>query len=390
MDEPFRDSLKSPDSIKVLDLLDHRAGFKDWTWMGKCNWAMPQATAISSAHLSGGLKELHKTRIQALTDLCFQKRNTPPQKLNSAIDSNSSQNHSFPTIYSDLGYCLLARAAEMSRGFLGWGRLLLELNTRLGTDFSHASLLHSRARPRIPFYPYVSSESEEKNIELAMEFGGVNDTNANILASLSRPEFPLVSAHAGLLGSVVSVEKSLPWVARGATKWKKETENLHQYPENGLQRFSFGLDTPEALTSSASVPSLEFARDHWIAGHLGYTGTSFWLSITNPSAHGILLTNRTSHRLSYGRAVPRLLVLESLQDPRFSEDSSTLNTESDPPLIWTIQAGNLAPVSVEDCLEICHECSGERELRWDSHRIWAPSNVYESRRLVGQIAWKKL
>jgi serine-type D-Ala-D-Ala carboxypeptidase len=100
-----------------------------------------------------------------------------------------------------------------------------------------------------------------------------------------------VQGHAGLFGNAESVHVLLssllsPYHATQEPEvFSRNLVRAFLTPEEGLQR-SLGFDTPDRVNSSAGKYFSENS-----VGHLGFTGTSFWMDL-NRCVIVILLTNR--------------------------------------------------------------------------------------------------
>jgi CubicO group peptidase (beta-lactamase class C family) len=116
--------------------------------------------------------------------------------------------------------------------------------------------------------------------------GEVHDENAYVLGG--------VAGQAGLFGTATDVGRvldaiirtragrgsRLPWSAAGLDEFLRRA-----YPDPA-NTWALGFDTPAAVGSSAGR---HFSRD--TVGHLGFTGTSFWVDLQRKLTV-ILLTNR--------------------------------------------------------------------------------------------------
>lgn len=117
--------------------------------------------------------------------------------------------------------------------------------------------------------------------------GEVHDLNAWAMGG--------VSGHAGLFGTAESITKLLS-ILLDIYKGRMNTANFPmkllqefwhiQYPETG-STWALGFDTPSAIDSSAGK---SFSPRS--IGHLGFTGTSFWMDLEQ-EVLVVLLTNRT-------------------------------------------------------------------------------------------------
>lgn len=190
--------------------------------------------------------------------------------------------------YSDLGYLLLGAivAAVSGEG----------LDTYLaGRMFAPLGIQHLRFAPLsqpLPFSPDRVAATELCPWRGELLKGRVHDDNAYVLGG--------VAGHAGLFGTAAAVGHLLelllkayhgdnggplsPAMVRYA--WRRKRDTPH-----GL-----GFDFPAAAQSSAGG-RFSFAS----VGHLGFTGTSFWIDLPRRIAV-VLLTNRV-HPTRYHCAI---------------------------------------------------------------------------------------
>jgi serine-type D-Ala-D-Ala carboxypeptidase len=178
--------------------------------------------------------------------------------------------------YSDLGFILMQR--------------LIETITNQPLDqYLHNKLYRPLGIERL-FFP-VTADPGEKTAFAATELcplrgrllrGEVHDDNAHALGG--------VGGHAGLFGTAGAVHDLLRiWLrcvqVGGAGKFFDAAVVRNFMRTNGTN-WALGFDTPSAEGSSAGK---FFSRGS--VGHLGFTGTSFWMDRTR-ALIVILLTNR--------------------------------------------------------------------------------------------------
>lgn len=205
--------------------------------------------------------------------------------------------------YSDLGFMLLGWVIE---GLTG--KSLADVAQELVFEPLHVKglyfpLISTPAIGQIfPVPPLIKGEREDlKNrccnglvaptevcpFRKRVVCGEVHDLNAWIIGG--------VSGHAGLFGTAGSVAKLLMRLL----DIYKGRSNCPNFPKGLLQEFwriqgpdtgstwALGFDTPSPVGSSAGS---NFS--HRSIGHLGFTGTSFWMDLEHEILI-VLLTNRT-------------------------------------------------------------------------------------------------
>lgn len=134
--------------------------------------------------------------------------------------------------------------------------------------------------------PYEFADTEYCSWRARTLSGQVHDENAYVLGG--------VAGHAGLFGTASEVKCVLDAIldtfSTGNTSapWSKErlSEFLRPARLDPASTWALGFDTPGSSNSSAGH---HFSAE--TVGHLGFTGTSFWLDLQREMAV-ILLTNR--------------------------------------------------------------------------------------------------
>ncbi|MBB5347499.1 serine hydrolase [Desulfoprunum benzoelyticum] len=182
------------------------------------------------------------------------------------------------TLYSDLGFILLGHAIEQ----LSVEPLdsFWENNVVLPLSLEK-QLLFSPNRKNIGNGLVASTELCPWTKKMLC--GEVHDENCRSLGG--------VAGHAGLFGTIVGVLDMCKHLLR---QWRGDEE--HPQYSSGLLRYMFehkpgsawryGFDTPSKINSSSG----RFFSSRSV-GHLGFTGTSFWIDLEKGVAV-VLLTNR--------------------------------------------------------------------------------------------------
>ena len=172
------------------------------------------------------------------------------------------------TIYSDLGFMLLGFIAERITDKPL--KVLFEEEVLAPLKVDGMGFLPQKLEKVAPssFCPFRKR----------MLKGEVNDSNARALGG--------IAGHAGLFGSARSLLNFLIKLLHNKNFLSRyHPENLLDKSSGG--RFCYGFDTPEKEGSQAG--SLFSQKT---LGHLGYTGTSFWMDFTQKTIV-VFLTNRT-------------------------------------------------------------------------------------------------
>ncbi|HMA66214.1 MAG TPA: serine hydrolase domain-containing protein, partial [Desulfosalsimonadaceae bacterium] len=180
------------------------------------------------------------------------------------------------TLYSDLGFMLLCLAVEKSSGL----RLDRYVEDNIYQPAGIRDLFfidQQEARPRKDFAATEYCSWRSRVLE-----GEVHDENAFSMGG--------ICGHAGLFGTVRAVSGLLMHLLDAYCGRKPGT------PQALVQRFlrrhpcserALGFDMPSMAGSSAG---LYFDRDATV-GHLGFTGTSFWMALDR-AVFIVLLSNR--------------------------------------------------------------------------------------------------
>lgn len=179
-------------------------------------------------------------------------------------------------LYSDLGFILLGRIVEELAGESLASYWRQRIIAPLGLD---EGLLFANSRQSGSLVYAATGECEWSNTKL---YGRVHDDNCRALGG--------VAGHAGLFGrtaAVLSLCENLFFQYRGKRAHPAYTsENLRRALQVKKGSWRFGFDTPAAALSSSGRYFSEMS-----IGHLGFTGTSFWLDITRGIGI-VFLTNR--------------------------------------------------------------------------------------------------
>jgi CubicO group peptidase (beta-lactamase class C family) len=185
-------------------------------------------------------------------------------------------------LYSDLGFILIEWILER---ISGWGLHRMIRRYLLGQmDCPTPDFLPFHAKQDLNPNEFAHTEyCEWRGRVLA---GQVHDENAYVLGG--------VAGHAGLFGTALEVKCILDIIldtfttGNSPVSWSREhlAEFLRPAYLDPSSTWGLGFDTPAALESSAGR---YFSANS--VGHLGFTGTSFWLDLQKEIAV-ILLTNR--------------------------------------------------------------------------------------------------
>lgn len=181
-------------------------------------------------------------------------------------------------LYSDLGYIILGQ--------------LIETLTGLSLDAAWKKLVLARFAPDTQdiFFPSKERKAREFVKTGLCPWSGqslrglVHDDNCRALGG--------ISGHAGLFGTCAGVlffTEKLAALIQGRTHGGGNTLLKSMYPaveKRGSQRWVFGFDTPSREGSSSGS---YFSRK--TIGHLGFTGTSFWIDLKR-SIIIVMLTDR--------------------------------------------------------------------------------------------------
>jgi CubicO group peptidase (beta-lactamase class C family) len=188
------------------------------------------------------------------------------------------------TTYSDLGFILLGWLIERLTGMgladasrdLVFGPLGIE-------DLCFSPLRHG-------IDPMSIAPTEQCPVRKGIVWGEVHDLNAWALGG--------IAGHAGLFGNA----RSITWLLLRLLDIYKGRDRLHGLFRQILQEFwqvcgidpgstwALGFDTPSRV---GSLAGRYFSPNS--VGHLGFTGTSFWMDLEREVLI-VLLTNRTFPR----------------------------------------------------------------------------------------------
>ncbi len=362
-------AVRRAEPLSFASLFNHSSGLPAWTWFGR-GLFNKKGQSLASPQTDGTLH------------LTANKRSSFRETLlksmfNQAISSPKKQAE---VRYSDCGYYALARALENTclSHWGSWQLALNALNAELGSSFFHASLSPAHTQSAVPYFPYIVTQREYlgASTRVAREFGAALDTNANLLAALC-PEDPEVSCHAGLFGTISDVEAAVGYFS--PLLFQAEHSGLGSLQETPLSnaRFSFCFDTPTGSNSLSAWPEDNEAKRPPIFGHLGYTGTSFWMKPSPQLQHNTLLTNRTARRsLRRAPECPRLFVFEAASELAYAKrdfDKSSIE---------------LSELGSDDWQEIRQSATEDVTLHWNDSDCNPFPSVNELRRTVGRALWK--
>lgn len=368
--------------LTLNHVLSHRTGLPAWCWFGRMLWEFPEDTSS---------KKGARRTAGSSNDSSGNSARQAQHQLTRHILSLGATSPAPQTLYSDLNYFLMARICENVAlvKFKSWQDCLSIINSACSSNFWHASLEPERSALAVPFYPYVHSQVtahiyENRKLENhAGQFGSVHDTNANILAHefrTSHATAPLVSGHAGLFGSVGDVAAA----AKVLIETQALLNNDPSLDTDSIARFAWGLDTPSQPDSTAGLNIWPIPKHSSIFGHLGYTGTSLWMSHTG-EFHTVL-TNRTAQRATLGAiTAPRILFF-------YEEKTQTTSCWIRPPNAKAINSNNRTehkwlPISCTDAYALCFEHARLVTRYWDRNALRVLPNLNNLRRELGKSLW---
>jgi CubicO group peptidase (beta-lactamase class C family) len=258
--------------VKIEHLLYHTAGLPDYR---------PYYLILEKLPLS--------ERPAALRDLLVREPRVAP------IGERSA--------YSDVGFMILQWLVEAVGG-QGLDNFVREwVHAPLGIDDLGYIPLDGRPRPRVEF-----AATERCPWRGCVLKGAVHDENAYVMGG--------VAGHAGLFGTAAAVHKllaALVSIHDGRSKDEVLPRALLRLaftrPFNGHR--ALGFDCPAATAASCGSRFSERT-----IGHLGFTGTSFWVDLAG-TVIVILLTNRvhpsrTNEAIKPFRPVLHDAVMEAL------------------------------------------------------------------------------
>lgn len=192
------------------------------------------------------------------------------------------------TIYSDIGFMLLALLVEKITG----QRLDAVVKRKVYQPMGIRDLFFIDVAAALPERDFAATEDCAWRRRVVQ--GTVHDENAYVLGG--------ISGHAGLFGTAEAVYGLLFRLLKGfhGTYDVLDPSLLRHFMRRqaGCER-ALGFDVPSANDSSAG----NFFNREATVGHLGFTGTSFWMALDR-GVIVILLTNR-SHPSRNNEAIKR-------------------------------------------------------------------------------------
>jgi CubicO group peptidase (beta-lactamase class C family) len=225
----------------VWRLLNHTAGLPAW----RPYFQGLGQVALRTGRFENARRAIHRMLLQ-----------TPPE-----VPPGSRE------LYSDLGFMLLERVCEAA------DRPLAEVWPEL--PFHGPEALHFRPLPQAPGdLRYAATEQCPWRGRLMQ--GEVHDDNCWVLGG--------VAGHAGVFGTLDATLAAVGDLLRGVDTQLVDWLSPWWLHPHGT--FLGGFDTP---TPGASSSGTFFGRRSF--GHLGFTGTSFWIDPDEQVAM-VLLTNR--------------------------------------------------------------------------------------------------
>jgi CubicO group peptidase (beta-lactamase class C family) len=254
---PLKSGLVAPQiqQLIIQDLISHRSGLPPWFnfWLGQLNPETPSS------------------------DLFLKRHETIEEAFNRLASLDLIKTPGFD-IYSDLGYILLGYLIEKKEG-----ENLAELFESLKKETGYEDKNQSWIGFPVKYRGNISRDAVSTglcSLRARDLFGEVQDENC--------ASFGGVSGHAGLFGTGAGVTKFLMNLFDsdlGKSFFEKNLELFkRKKPLYGLR---YGDDESSVVFGDGEA-----------FGHMGFTGTAFWIDTRNLN-YSVLLTNRViSGRIS--------------------------------------------------------------------------------------------
>jgi CubicO group peptidase (beta-lactamase class C family) len=263
-------------SLSVLALLEEGKLQLDDTIDKYFKTRLPGHKNVKILHLlthSSGLPA-HRPYYKKLIDLSQSKREN--QVIDWILEEKLLFQPGADNLYSDLGFILLGRIIEKVSGSSLDEYWQAMITRPLGLD--KGLFFDSKNKKGADVY-VTTGKCPWSKIRLC---GKVHDDNCRALGG--------VAGHAGLFGSaetLLSLCENVMLQFKGDRQHPSySTENLNKVFSSKQGPWRFGFDTPTGGLSSSG----KYFSDMTI-GHLGFTGTSFWIDLQRGIAI-VLLTNR--------------------------------------------------------------------------------------------------
>ncbi len=243
---------------------------------------LPEFSGSQKASISIGDLLSHRSGYPAYKPYHQKLRKIPKQERKEALQSfllkePLEYEPGTKTVYSDLGFMLLQLIIEASCG-MSMENIVETIYGLLGIS----DIFYSPLRKRILFPGGIAVTSID--YEKGLKCGIVHDENAAMLGG--------IAAHAGLFGTagavflLISEIYSIYTGAGHQDVIPESTARMYLNPSCPGER-TLGFDVPSGINPSCGR---HFNRDSTI-GHLGFTGTSFWIDLSDGRTV-VLLTNR--------------------------------------------------------------------------------------------------
>lgn len=234
--------------VTVRHILSHSSGLKAWA---------PLYLSAFQANRIGH----HSAKKMVIKEALSQRLQAPPGE---------------QTEYSDVGFIVLGDLLERRLG----DRIEGLFKRRVLPLFSTQELffINSCASEKLNF---LFAPTKNCAFSLDPARPQINDANAYAMGG--------PAGHAGLFGTLNGVKSAVNWVQLALTKGCDSLSRTLQHFANVRSPRPLGFDFPTTGGSTGGALSRNSV------GHLGFTGTSFWIdlgSVSHPSATYILLTNR--------------------------------------------------------------------------------------------------
>ncbi len=233
---------------------------------------------IKIIHLLGHCSGLPAYR-PYFKDLAGKKKYSGSAMIKKIMDENLTYKTGKRQLYSDLGFMLIGEIIKKKTSL----RLDEYVNKKIYEPMGIDKLLFfnfdNKIRKGVNFAP-----TELCNWRKKLLYGQVHDDNAFMMQG--------VAGHAGMFGNVYGVTALVNYLI-DIIEGKKDHPNINREDLNTFikknkknESFGLGFDTPSSENSSSGHC---FSDKSF--GHLGFTGTSFWVDLEKKISI-VLLTNR--------------------------------------------------------------------------------------------------
>jgi len=264
---------KGKDHLRVINLLQHNAGLPAWVPF----W---QQTVKNGQRLPGYFSE-HPTPLYCveLGPGLYLRKDVPESVWQQIVDQPVKPNAG--VVYSDLGMIIMGKIVERITGMRLDDYLAQTFYRPMGMD-------HTTYNPALTCKAYDCPPTvEDAKFRFQRVAGYVNDECSAIMGG--------VTGHAGLFSNAYDLAKLGLMLMQGGQYGGKcylNPTTIDYFTKATLpnSRRGLGWDKPD-LRKGVVNPASAYCSPQTF-GHLGFTGTSFWVDPVNRLVF-VLLTNRT-------------------------------------------------------------------------------------------------